>query len=408
MADAPETVTTLNGLFKEVYSDGIRDLIPTGIKVQKLIPYIEKQKEVGNQYHQPVILAYAQGFTHAGASAGAFALNSAAAGVMKDAALSPSQILLREQLDYESAARAAKGRNAFMDATALMFENMQKSMRKRLEVQLLHAGTDLGVVSSTTSTTITFTTATWAPGIWAGAEGANLDVWDTTLATQRTNSAVIVSVDVDNRKITIDALPTGTVATDRVFFKGAKGNEMSGIHAILANSGSLFGISASTYTLWKSTSYNASGALTFDKLKAAISVAVGKGLDEDCVVLVNPRTWDNLMSDLAALRRFVDNPKGKGSAYQIGAENIEYYSQNGKVSIMPSIYVKEGFAYGLVPEVWKRPGAADVTFKTPGYGDQIFFHLPTNAGFEVRSYTDQCVFSEAPAKNFLVTGIVNV
>ena len=46
-----EYVSTLNGLYKEVYADGHKDLVPSGLKLQKMIPFVPKQKELGNLYH---------------------------------------------------------------------------------------------------------------------------------------------------------------------------------------------------------------------------------------------------------------------------------------------------------------------------------------------------------------------
>lgn len=405
-----ETVSTLNGLFKEVYGDEIKDLIPNSMRVQQMVPFVPKQKQIGNKYHQPVILAYPSGFTHAlgDGTAGAFSLNAASASTLKDAQIQGSQILLREYLDYESAARSAASRNAFVDGTALLFEMMQKAHRKRLEIQLLHGGIDIGVVSSTnSSTTVVMTQATWSDAMWAGSEGTVIDAYDTTGVTQRTGSMTIQSVNLSTRTLTVDATSTSLAATDRIFFKGANGNEMNGIHSILANTGSLFNISATTYSMWASSSYSASSAaLTFNKVKAAVAQAVGRGLDEDAVVLMNPKTWDNVLSDLAALRRYVEK-QGKGTAYEIGSENVVFYSQNGKIELKPHIFCKEGFAYLLVPAHWKRLGATDVTFETPSYGGQIFTQLASNAGFEVRSYCHEAIFCEKPARQVLLNNIVN-
>lgn len=406
-----ETVTTLNGLFKEVYGDDVKHLIPEGLKVQGMIPFVPKQKELGNKYHQPVVLAYPSGFTHAAAQSGAFTLLGASASTLKDAQIDGSQILLREYMDYEAAAKAAKGRNAFVDATSLMFELMQKAIRKRLEVELLYGGQDLGVVASVSSNTITITDATWAPGIWAGSEGTSLDIFDTTGVTQRgggTGHQTITSVDLINKTVTCSGgLQSGVVAGDRLFFQGANGAEMSGIYQILTNTGTLFNINAGTYNLWQSTQYAVGGvALTFNAVKAAVARAVGKGLEGDCTLLVNPLTWDNLLSDLATLRRFVEK-QGKGTQYEIGSKEISFYAQNGSIEIVPSIYVKAGHAFGLQADTWKRIGATDITFQTPGYGGQIFTQLQSNAGFDVRAYTHQAVFSEMPARNFIITGIVN-
>lgn len=400
----PNTVATLNGLFKEVYGDKIAQLVPLGTKLQNKIPFVSKDKEIGNQYHQPVLLAYEQGFTFAGASAGAYSLQNAVAGVMKDAALASQQIVLRAQMDYETAARAAKGRNSFKDATGLLFESMQKSMRKRIEVELLYGSVGLGTIASISSNTLTITTAEHAPGIWAGAEGMGIDCVHTGSVAA---TATVQSVDLVARTVTVDSA-SGMAVGDTLYYQGAFGNEMAGVYKILSNSGSLFGINASTYSLWAATSYAAgSASLTMSKVNSAIALAVGKGLDEDVDLWVNPKTWGNLLSDLAAQRRF---PNSMKEGADNGAKSIEFYSQNGKITIEPSIYIKEGISIGLVAGDegdWVRPGAADVTFKTPGQGEQIFFHLPTQAGFEVRAFTDQAVFCKAPGKQLLITGIVN-
>lgn len=410
-----ETVSTLNGLFKEVYGDDIKMLVPSSMKVQQFISFKGGAKKLGNQYHQPVVLAYPGGFTHAAASSGAFALNAAAASTMKDAALSPSQIVLREYLDYEAAARSASGVNAFVDGTKLVFEMMQKSARKRLEAELLYGQSGLGIVSSkssaTSPTVITFTAASWAPGLWSGVEGHSYDIYTALGVQVNANAALVVSaVDVDARTVTFTGNNTdinAIAATDVLYFRGAFGNELAGINKILTNTGSLFGIDAAAYNLWKATTYSAgSASLTFNKVKAAVAQAVGRGLDEDVTLLVNPKGWDNMMTDLAALRRFVEK-SGKGMSYEIGSENIVFYSQNGKIEIVPHIMVKEGDAFGLVKPTWVRVGAVDLTFQTPGYGGQIFTQLGDYAGFDVRCYVSQAILCEMPARNFKITNIVN-
>lgn len=414
MADAPVTTTQLGGFFKEVYGDDIPDLIPRDLIVQDMIPFVPRQKELGNRFNQPVRLTDSSGMTFAGADAGAFTLNDAAALTTKNAQVSGSQIVFREQMDYETAARAAGGRNAFKDATKYIFEGLQKSHRKILELELLYGQDELGVVASYSAPTITISTAEYAPGIWAGLEGATIEVFDATLTTNR-GSGVIASVDIAARTVTMVATVAGTVATDRIFLKdqveaGGTFASCAGIHKILTNTGSLFGISAATYSLWGSNSYGAgSAALTQAKVGAAIAQAMGKGLMGDVVLLCNPKGWNNLMNDQAALVRHMGDKGKKVSKpeFNNGAESVVLYHGNGSIEIKSHIMVKEGYAYGLLKDEWLRPGSVDFSLKTPGMGDQIFFHLPTKAGFEVRSYSNQAIFCQAPGKQFIITGIVN-
>jgi hypothetical protein len=58
-------------------------------------------------------------------------------------------------------------------------------------------------------------------------------------------------------------------------------------------------------------------------------------------------------------------------------------------------------------EDWMRVGSSDISFKRPGQGEDFFKDLDSAAGYELRAYTDQCVFSSSPARNVLITGIVN-
>ena len=56
-----------------------------------------------------------------------------------------------------------------------------------------------------------------------------------------------------------------------------------------------------------------------------------------------------------------------------------------------------------------RVGSTDITFKLPGqeYEDRFFRELTDRAGFELRAYTDQALFCEAPGKLVLIEDIVN-
>lgn len=318
-------------------------------------------------------------------------------------------MVLRSVLGYAAASRAMKGgQQAFMEATKYLVSNMLRSMSKKLEIQMLYGQKGYGTVETTpVSTTVAITDAEWAPGIWAGAEGMLIDIYNAAGDTLR-GSFTISSVDLDAKTITLSTSPVaaGVVNTDVIYHKGAFGNEFAGIHKILeTTSGSLFGINVGTYNLFKGNSYNVSGALSFAKLTKAAARPVEKGLDSKLTVLVNPRGWADLLNDQAALRSY--DSSYTSSQIQNGAKSLKFHSQNGELEIIPSIYVKEGYAYALALEEWVRVGSSDITFKRPGQGEDFFRDLENSAGYEMRLYTDQAVFCMAPGKNCLLTGIVN-
>jgi hypothetical protein len=402
---ANNNLSTLNGLFKEVYADKLENLIPDGVKLLKAIKFVAKDKQNGSLYHQPVVLGLEHGVTFS-SGGDAFTLNAAIAGQIKDAQVQGTQLVLRSILSYTAAARSVGGGvRAFEDATKFLVGNMLRSMARKLEAEILYGQMGYGVIDTggVSGNVMTIKASEWAPGLWVGAENMPLDLY--TAGDTLRGSCVVVSVDMDARTVTVDSMPGGAAATDVVYHGGAHGNEFAGIHKILTNTGSLFNISAATYTLWKGNQYDAAGALSFTKINSAIARAVEKGLDSNVVCFVNPRTWANLLSDQAALRRF--DSSYKSSEMENGAESIRFFAQCGLVEINPSIFVKEGYAYILPMDELARIGSTDITFKRPGQGEEFFRDLESAAGYELRAFCDQAVFSSAPGKMVLIKGIVN-
>ncbi len=413
--------SALDGLFKEVYGDDVISLVPESAKLVKSIPFVSSDKELGNKYHQPVVLSNEHGITYAAADAGAFSLNNSVALTMKDAQVQGSQMVLRSSMSYDAAARASNSKKAFVKGTELLVENMLETMTKRLELQMLYGGSsgglgncDSSANSDATTTVITLTSASWAAGIWAGAENAELDLYDGS-SKKNTNAALVVSaVDLDGKTVTVTGNATDIAAIDTfiaadsddsayLIWRGAYGAEMSGIDKIITNTGSLFGINAGTYNLWKGNSYAVSAAIAIGKVLAGVSRAVERGLDEDIVLYLNPVVFKDLNDDLAALRRFDSSFKEEGIA---GSKSIKYYGQNGIIDIQPHNCVKQSEAFSLPIKKARRIGAVDITFKRPGGGgDQMFRELSDKAGFELRAYTDQAVFIETPARCVKFTGI---
>lgn len=421
MATGPANLT---GLFKEAYGPDVNNLIPESAKITKMVNFVPRDKETGNLYHQPVIVSNEHGVTYATVDAGAFALNTAISMQMKDAQIAGAQILLRSSLSYDAASRASNNVKAFMKATELMVQNMMESGTDRLEIACLYGASGLATCSSSvntnaTTTVVQLSTATWATGIWLGKETCKIQFYNgSSLISSSTDSIFTISVvDVANRKLTVTGTATGITALDsdlagagagvtKVFFNGAYSNEMSGLDTIITNTGSLFNVDAAAYNLWKGNSYSAaSAALTMGKILSATSLAVQRGLNEKATVFMNPDTWTNVASDLAALRKY-DGSYRREKA-ENGVESISFYHQNGELELVGWNKVKEGEAFIIPMKRVRRLGSTDFTFKTPGREDEIFLHLADNAGYELRLYTDQAIFLETPARATKITGIVN-
>ena len=398
---------TLNANFKEVYASRIENLIPEGVKLLNKIAFSSRDRQLGNLYHQPVILGHEHGITFAGPTDDAFNLEAPVSGLIRDAQVRGSQMVLRSVLGYAAASRAAGGgQKAFEDSTKFLVSNMLRSLAKKLEITMLYGQIGYGTVASTSGNTITVTTAQWAPGIWAGAVNMPIEIRNAAGTTSR-GEARVTSVDMDARTITVDLMPAGVVATDVIWHKGMYGNDFAGVHKILTNTGEIFGINAGTFDLFKGNELTISpaGPLSFAVLQDSIARAVEKGLDSDVMCLVNPRSWADLLTEQSALRQY--DSSYRSAVSENGSQEIVFYAQNGKVEIIPSIYVKEGFAYVMCMEEWLRIGSSDITFRRPGQGEEFFRELENSAGYELRAYTDQALFCYAPGKNTLISGISN-
>lgn len=404
------TASTINAWLKEVYADKINDLIPEGIKLLKDIKFSEADK-IGDKFVMPVTLSHEFGFS---VGSGAFTLNNAIAASYAEAQVQGTNLLLRTQVAYDAMARASSTKAAFMKWSEQVIGNMTASFSKRLEILHFYGGTSIGQIESVSTNDLTVKLATWATGIWAGSEGMTIDAYDALTSGTRQNTGAtpmtIASVNLSTRVITVDD-GTGCAADDYIFFGAAQtafyANELNGIDKIVTNSGSLYNINAGTYALWAGNSYSAGSAqLTFKKIQHAVSKGVSKGLDEKVVLYCSPATYADLNTDLSAFRSADQSYKVRKG--ENGYESICFYSVNGEIEIVPSIYVKEGEAFCVPLKRLKRIGSSDVTMRMPGSSSEdLVLQQPSNAGYELRLFYDGNLFCEKPGYLVKITNIVN-
>lgn len=411
MSQSVNDLSTLNGVFKETYADKIKDLIPDGVKLLNMIDFISAEKQPGNFYHQPVTLGLEHGFTYGGTDATAFALKNAVASSQKDAQIRGHEMVLRSYLSIGAISRSKNGSAAFIQASKLIVQNMLKSFARRLEVQIFYGQADggLGVVESVAVNVVKIEDHEWAAGIWSGAEKMPVDIYSS--GGVKRGEAVISANSLADKTITLESVPAGTVATDVIFYAGAKDNEFAGIHKIITNASTLFNIDASQYSLWKGNTVEVGtdfaggeAVLSFAKLEEAIAVAMEKGLGEDDVaVICNPKSWNNLLTEQTAKRQY--DSSYSSDKMENGAKSLRFYGQNGMIEIHASICCKEGYAYVLALECFSRIGSSDVSFEQPGHQGKYIRLLENANGYEMRAYTDQALFCDSPGLNTLLTFI---
>ena len=170
---AVNTATVLDTVFKYKIADKINNLIPSCGIMQKMIPKISKAERLGRKFLWPVALTYENGVTYGDGSA--FSYESPIAGIYDEIEIESFPVVLRSQVSVSSANRMKTSEQAFITNMSLRTANMKESLTKRAEIEILHGKEGLGVVGSittggTTTETITFSDASWSPGIWGGKD----------------------------------------------------------------------------------------------------------------------------------------------------------------------------------------------------------------------------------------------
>lgn len=414
--------TALVGNFKQAWGNDVPSLFKFVAPLANRIKFDPPEKEVGGIYHQPVDLQQEHGFTYSAAD-NTPTLLAAVAGKMGDAQIPGSQIYGRSRVSYEAIMRSQNSSQAVRQATKHVVKRLGMSGTKRLELELLHGRRGLGVMSaiSGTSTTraVTISDATWAAGIWAGMEGATLDIYKTvtTYADTKVNTTgaagtlYISSVDVANKKLNLTGNSTDLTALDSLvanayFFLETSSTtaSMAGIDAIARNTGSLFNIDASAYALWGGNVYSTTtGTPSMAKFLDALALAQSFGLQGmKATAIVSPKCYNVLNSDEAALVRH-DVAKVKG---ENGFQGLVYNGPTGPLEILSHAFQKDGLAHIIVEEEFHRVGASDLDFVSRGAGgEKLVLEVADSPTSEMRLQSHQGLYCEAPRHSVVLDGI---
>jgi hypothetical protein len=326
----------------------------------------------------------------------------------------------------------ASSKAAFIDATSFKFMTMMDSAAFRLEAQMIHGSkgilvTDTEqdtpcVVADTKYAVLPINPLYWSDAMAIGLENANVSFFkasDNSTASTRNgpttaNKFPVSSVDVAAKTITVecaDGTHAANLVSDvetyayNVYFYGAHSNEMVGLRSILSNTGTLYGISAVSYSAWQGNTVAVGAArLTLKNILLGVGRAVGRGLAKRAIVLINPVTFATLANDEAALRQYT----AKTSVGDRGVSKIEYVGSNGPIEIVAHPLVWESQALAFPIDDCSRIGSCDLTFEQPGSDSSMLFDMSSYAGIEARLFSSQAIFCPKPGHGVVFTGISNV
>jgi len=435
MALVPTTMTTASGIFKKVYAS-ITDILPEGYAFQEMANFDSAHK-AGESYNYAIQLTHENGLTLAGSSGGVATFNDAQSGQVKQATLSGCETFITSALSTAVISRSAKeGEQAFKQATKNRVKANIKSHQKFIEHFCLY-GQDtfgLGRVAYFTATwnLVDFTNGTGtlagvaftngvnvaakkflinpadlASGIWIGSEG--MEVRQRVIGSTLNNAGAIVAVDLKNGIVEVDFVPVAATAASSHCLEllnqdGASGKDFLGAKGILNTDGTVLGISNNTYGIWKGSRKVIAGTkLTFGLLMDSITEACNKGLDKDVCALTSFESWQDMMTEQAALRKY--DTSYKPSDAEQGTEGIVFHSINGAVTVKPSRFVRRSDTFILAKEDWKRVGSSDISLNVPGADGDLLLKPVTTTAYLYRSYSDQALICMNPSSSVYISGI---
>lgn len=423
-----ELTDVLNGFAYDLYTK-LTDTIPTDVSLVEELPF-DKQNEQGGDYNEQIVTAEEAGVVYGDPTEMLTAPTAVGLETVK-ATVNGYQIGLVSTLDYAKAQRASSGRKAYADIAGKKQASAFNAIRRRLEDELWYGQEGLGKIASrtnidATNSRYTMTLSTFAPWLWAGKKNHQLVAYNGTTRVG-TGFFTITKTDVNRgvRTVTVtaaagditaldsavnsnpdvlDFYPAGT-ATASITWKTMVGV----MKAAGTTTGTLFGVNLDNNSDAAPNTYNANGAMSFSKAMEIAELLIGRGVVEPIRLSVNPRAWNNMMTDQAALRKF----GGQEKKLSNGAQALEFYTQGVSLEIVGEGRMKEGSALARPKSGLKRIGARDISMVTPGgegakaKGD-IWYHDPSRFGYSWRIWTHQAFFPEEPWKLCKVTGIVSV
>jgi len=435
---------SINGLFKQRYGRWIEPL-PDEHTLADFGNFIPSESRPGLGYNFPILSAVEHGQT-AWTDGSAALLNAAIDSNVKSANLTGSTLLIRSKVSYDVVFQSLNGTGngnvggAFKTGLDQAVQAMLIGAGVYRELALAYgpgsggtALSNIGVINTNVSstnisvaTTVSITQASWIPGLWILAQNMLVDI----LASGG-GSLVANNVKVNNRvngskaQLVIQATAgttTGATATPAagniLLPAGWWQKSCVGLEGIYNNTGTLFGIDATSVAPWQSNVFSAGNApLTRAKIMAFCAIISINGNKNGGRLFVSAPTFAALAeefnsimtpsaSGISAVTTYDGNSNQRDK--EIGSSSLAYVTAAGRVEVVVYQHMKQGEAFYIANDNFRRVGSTDLTMKPiAGMPEAFMLQMPNNAGLEMRIFSNQAPVLEIPYRNFLVTGIVN-
>jgi len=338
------------------------------------------------------------------------------------------EITERLRIPFGTIASLETGNAAtFFDTQMLKLLSVQKAEIRDVEWALIYGQQAIAKVTAIGSwgtpaanqIVLTLDHASISDALLAGMENAPLDAYSAVTSGSLLNANLACTVMAVNLDATSGGSPAPTItikntnSTDQtaitnqatpwyLFRRSTYGYEMPGLITQAQNTGSLFGVTYSSYSLLQAVQNTAVGQPSMSAMLALAARAQSRGLEEDVEVWISPKGFNNAMVDIAALRRIGGGDYNPGKL-QNGAKAVEFFCQSGSLRLVSHPFMKNGELLGVAPSNLARIGAKDITDNLAGLDLSVM--QASNNAFEFRLFTNQAIVNIAPAQSFLGTGV---
>jgi hypothetical protein len=433
MANVPESVTSLGGQLKVQYSKSMKELVAEDNYCLDNIKFVEKMRQEGNFYQQPVVVTLPTNPTWVTTGAATPpTLNPISPSNVQPAQISGSGLVHRDQITYDMIAKASNGQNkAFVEAVTYVLGILATATSRYLELDLLRGSTALFQTNavantSSTTTTVTVTNASWAAAVTPGLEGQILigftggsqigspgqyTIVSTAMPGTFGNGGTIVLKSTSGDASTLQG--EGTNVISWYFLSAQAGTTegtsyaMLGLKGIITATSTYFNINPATYSLWQGNSVsNANTQFTFGKLQSAVGVVASRDAVDGMTALLSVPTFSNLVTSQSGAR-FYDSSFDKNKLVN-GSKGLEFWTAAGPIKIQPHRFMWQSECFIFDEDIATRVGPiADVSTQLPGMPTELILNVPDSPVWETRVYANQAILLEKPVHSLYINNITN-
>jgi hypothetical protein len=388
------TPTTIASRLKEIYPEGITQLVPSSTVLVGGKLKFRKDLVQGELVRFDVQVAGEQGFSM---GSGEVTVGGAVCQTSAKCEVSGYSIILQSNVSYDAISRAKSSKQAFAQFNNSKYIPTAESFRTRQEIIALYGRQGLGTLGgSAAGQVLTINAQTWCSALWMTLKSAVVEAWTAVdgSGSQHDGDLTVGAISIANKTVTVVGTCSAAVTGDILFLKYQRSAGPYGLMDIAVNAGALYGISAATYELWKANAYDVgTSALTLGKISLASAMSADKGCAEKLTCLVPNKAFQSLVNDQSALREY--GASYNPAKFENGAESIVMHGCTGSIEIMPYMFMQEGVALMFPERFSYLIGSEEMTNQIGQSGD-IYFDLESTSSKQMRFFSDWTVFVEKP------------